>query len=85
MWGVSGSLFINTGRTLFQQHASAENRGRVLSVDTLGLMGASPFGSVLSGALAEPLGLHGTLVFSAVTAGAAAAVLCLTTRLWSLR
>ncbi|MDG2303369.1 MAG: MFS transporter [Candidatus Binatia bacterium] len=85
LWGVSGSLFINTGRTLFQQHASAENRGRVLSVYTLGLMGASPFGSVLSGALAEPLGLHGTLVFSAVTAGAAAAVLCLTTRLWSLR
>ncbi len=85
VWGVSGALFINTSRTLFQQHASEENRGRVLSVYTLGLMGSSPFGSFLSGALAEPLGLHETLVFSSIAASFFILVIAMTTRLWSLR
>ncbi len=85
MWGVAGALFINTGRTLFQKNASGAHRGRVLSVYTLGLLGASPLGSFLAGALAEPLGLHGALAFAA--AGAAVVVLTMitTTRLWSLR
>jgi MFS family permease len=85
VWGVAGALFINTGRTLFQEHASRENRARVLSVYTLGLLGASPFGSLLSGTLADPLGLHGTLAFCAASAVAVVAILTLTTRLWSLR
>lgn len=85
VWGISGALFINTGRTLFQQNASNRNRARVLSVYTLGLMGASPFGSLLSGALAEPLGLHGALLFSSLSAILVALVLALTTRLWELR
>lgn len=85
VWGVSGALFINTGRTLFQQNASEQNRARVLSVYTLALMGASPFGSLLSGALAEPIGLHGTLLVSAASAIVVAVALALTTRLWALR
>lgn len=84
-WGISGSVFINTGRTIFQQNASEKNRARVLSVYTLALMGASPFGSLLSGALAEPLGLHGTLLLSAAAAFVTAVTLALTTRLWELR
>ena len=75
----------NTGRTLFQQNASEENRGRVLSVYTLALMGSSPFGSLMSGALAEPLGLHETLLFSSGMAIVVAILLALTTRLWQLR
>lgn len=85
VWGVAGALFINTSRTLFQQHASEQNRARVLSVYTLGLMGTSPFGSLLAGALAEPLGLHGTLLFSATASFALAGLIATTTQLWSLR
>lgn len=85
VWGISGALFINTGRTLFQQNASEENRARVLSVYTLGLLGASPFGSMLSGTLAGPLGLHGALLLAGAAALLVVATLCATTRLWSLR
>ncbi len=84
-WGIAGALFINAGRTLFQQHASERNRARVLSVYTLGIMGGGPIGSLLSGLLADLLGLHATL---ALCAGIAASILVgvlTTTRLWSLR
>lgn len=84
-WGISGALFINTGRTIFQQNASERNRARVLSVYALALMGGSPFGSLLSGGLADPLGLHGTLLLSAASAFVVVIILALTTRLWELR
>jgi MFS family permease len=64
-WGVSGALFINAGRTLFQQHASQANRARVLSVYTLGILGGAPLGSLLSGFLADRIGLHATLLLAA--------------------
>ena len=67
-WGVSGALFINAGRTLFQERASPRNRARVLSVYTLGVMGGGSVGSLLSGYLAAFLGLHGALAFDAAAA-----------------
>lgn len=85
VWGISGALFINTGRTIFQKEASSEHRARVLSVYTLGLMGASPFGSMLSGTLAEPIGLHGTFLVSAGSALIVTALVASLTRLWSVR
>ena len=84
-WGMSGALFINAGRTLFQERASAANRARVLSVYTLGVMGGGPIGSILSGALVTPLGLHGTLAFDAAAALSVTLCVVLTTRLLSLR
>jgi hypothetical protein len=68
-WGLSGALFINSGRTLFQSHATPANRARVLSVYTLGVMGGAPIGSMASGLLATPLGLHGTLALDGAIAG----------------
>ena len=85
VWGIAGSLFINTGRTLFQMHASEANRGRVLSVYTLGLLGASPPGSLLSGFLVEEVGPHLTLALDAIIALTILAYVALRTRLWSLR
>jgi MFS family permease len=84
-WGVGGALFINSGRTLFQQNASERNRARVLSVYTLGVMGGGPLGSLASGFLAGPLGLHGTLAFDAGVAASIILAVSLGTRLLSLR
>ncbi len=84
-WGVSGALFINSGRTLFQENASATNRARVLSVYTLGVMGGGPLGSLISGFLATPLGLHGTFALDAFCALSITLAVSLSTRLLSLR
>ena len=56
-WGVSAALFINAGRTVYQEQASATNRARVLSVYTIGFMGAAGIlGAPLSGVLVDAIG-----------------------------
>jgi MFS family permease len=58
---------MNSGRTVFQERASAENRGRVLSVYTLGFIGAAGLiGAPLCGLLVEAVG---PLFACAVNAG----------------
>jgi MFS family permease len=81
-WGLSGALFINAGRTLFQSHASEAHRARVLSVYTLGVMGGAPIGSVAAGLVATPLGLHGALALDAALAMTVALTVIATTSLW---
>ena len=56
VWGVSMSVFMNAGRTLFQAAAPATHRGRVLSIYALGFMGSAPLGALLSGLLADAVG-----------------------------
>ena len=56
-WGVSAALFINAGRTVYQEQASVANRARVLSVYTIGFMGAAGLlGAPLSGVLVDAIG-----------------------------
>lgn len=56
-WGVSAALFINAGRTVYQEQASVANRARVLSVYTIGFMGAAGIlGAPLSGVLVDAVG-----------------------------
>jgi MFS family permease len=77
LWGVGASVFMNAGRTVFQERASAANRARVLSVYTLGFMGSAGLvGAPLSGALAE---LVGPLQTCLVDAGAMLVVVALAT------
>jgi MFS family permease len=84
-WGLCGSLFINSGRTIFQENASEAHRARVLSVYTLGVMGGAPLGSLLSGFLATPLGLHGALALDAALSLAVTLGVIAMTRLAALR
>lgn len=56
VWGISASVFMNAGRTLFQAAAPPTHRGRVLSIYALGFMGSAPLGALLSGFLADAAG-----------------------------
>lgn len=60
-WGVGASFVMTSARTLFQEHASVSNRARVLSVFSLGIFGAGPIASLLSGALSRAYGTHAAL------------------------
>ena len=57
-WGVGASFVMTSARTLFQQHASVSNRARVLSVFSLGILGAGPLASLLAGTLSRAFGTH---------------------------
>lgn len=53
VWGLCGGVFLNMGRTLFQESAPHSHRGRVLSVYTLGMMGMAPFGMQTAGIVGQ--------------------------------
>ena len=74
-WGLSGSVFINLSRSVFQEQASSENRARVLAVYQLGIMAGAPVGSLLSGFASGWIGPHSTLF---VASGAMLAILAAT-------
>ena len=63
-WGMAGSVFMNSSRTLFQQAAPAESRARVLSVNQLGFMAAAPVGSLVAGFASARLGPLDAMVAS---------------------
>ncbi len=55
-WGLAGSLFLNMSRTLFQEAVSERQRGRVLAVYFLALLGMAPVSNLLAGVLAGAAG-----------------------------
>jgi MFS family permease len=62
IWGLAGAVFLNMGRTLFQERAPDAERARVLAVNHLGFMAAAPVGALLSGFAAAQLGPRAALV-----------------------
>lgn len=65
-WGTSAAIFMNAGRSIFQEKAPPTHRGRVLSVYTLGFMGTSGLiGAPLFGLLLDAFGVHGSLAIAA--------------------
>lgn len=60
-WGMAGSIFINCSRTLVQEAAPDETRGRVLSAYQFGFVGGGPLGTLAAGFVAERIGTHATL------------------------
>ncbi len=78
-WGLCGGVFLNTGRTVFQERAPAAHRARVLSVYPLCFFAAGSLGSPLSGVLAGWLGPLGAFAFC----GAAMLVFVAAIVLWT--
>ncbi len=65
-WGTGGAVFINSSRTLVQEAAPPEQRGRVLAVYQLGFVGSGPLGFFLTGLLCDAFGPLTALRISAV-------------------
>jgi MFS family permease len=66
-WGIGAAFAINSSRTLFQEHASEVNRGRVLSVYSLAILGSGPLGALISGLLAGTFGTPATLAIHSLS------------------
>ena len=68
-WGLAAAVFINCSRTIFQEHAPPEYRGRVLAAYQLGFTGGGPIGALASGYAISVVGLGGTFYLSAAAMG----------------
>ena len=84
-WGVGASCVMTSARTLFQDHASAAHRARVLSVFSLGIFGSGPIASLLAGTLAREVGTHAALGIEGCASLAIVAATALGSRLRALR
>lgn len=84
-WGVGASCVMTSARTLFQDHASAAHRARVLSVFSLGIFGSGPIASLLAGTLARAFGTHAALGIEGSASLAILALAAFTTRLRTFR
>jgi MFS family permease len=83
MFGAGGGIAMPTGRTLVQEAASANQRARVLSIYSLGFMGAAPFGALSMGFLAEAFGARTAVLVPAALMLTALAATTLLTDIWS--
>lgn len=61
-WGVNMGFTTTLARTIVQESAAAEFRGRILSVFTLGMMGSAPIGAILLGIIIEAFGTLNALI-----------------------
>ncbi len=61
-WGVNMGFTTTLARTIVQESAAAEFRGRILSVFTLGMMGSAPIGAIVLGIIIEAFGTLNALL-----------------------
>jgi MFS family permease len=84
-WGIGAAFAITTSRTLFQEHASEANRGRVLSIYSLAILGTGPLGAVIAGVVAGRVGVLTTLAIYSVLMTLTIAFTLLFTRMRHVR
>ncbi|HXH22844.1 MAG TPA: MFS transporter [Dehalococcoidia bacterium] len=75
VWGMGGGVFINLNRTLIQANTPDALMGRVMSIQSLGMVGFSPLGGLLAGVAAEPMGATAFLVAAGAALTAVALVI----------
>jgi MFS family permease len=81
-WGMGAAVFMNSGRTVFQEQAPPAQRGKVLSVYMLGFMGASGLvGAPVSGLMVGWLGPLATCFAASLSMLAVVAVALATTEI----
>ena len=62
LWGMNMGVTTNLARTIVQESAPAEFRGRILSVFTISVVGSAPIGAVVLGILVEQVGTLNALL-----------------------
>lgn len=61
-WGINMGFTSTLSRTIIQESAAPEFRGRIMSVLTLGMMGSAPIGAIILGIIIESVGTLDALV-----------------------
>jgi predicted MFS family arabinose efflux permease len=66
-WGINMGITSTIARTIVQESAAVEFRGRILSVFNLGLLGSAPIGALVLGWIIESFGTLNALLPAMVT------------------
>lgn len=82
-WGLAAGINISMSRTIVQSATNPQYLGRVLAVYSMGLMGGTPIGSLVTGLSAEHFGEDIAALIPAAGLLLASTALALTTPLWT--
>ena len=83
-WGIAGGLIMTMSRSIMQEQAPADQRGRIMAFFSLSFMGAGLFGSLLNGYLVELFRAEGALMFSSIGMLASVLLVRVLSPLWPL-
>ncbi|MBI1239019.1 MAG: MFS transporter [Alphaproteobacteria bacterium] len=85
VWGMGAGVTITMGRTIVQERARADMRGRMLAIYQMGFSGGGPLGAVTLGFVAAALGPYLAALVPAAMMACVLAYLVTQTRLPYLR
>ena len=81
-WGSCAGLGMSMARTIMQEQAPRDQRGRVMAFFSFSFMSSAPLGTMLSGLMVEWWGAERALVVCAVAMLAAITAVGFASRLW---
>jgi len=84
-WGVAGGFAMTMARTIVQELAPADQRGRIMSFYGFTFMGAGPLGALLNGVLVSELGAQLALITVSIAMVIVMLIVSVTSPLWQLR
>ena len=84
VWGLGGGVAMTLGRGLVQKYSPPDKVARILSIFTLGNMGAAPAGAVLYGVLAHAIGPHAAILFPGLGMLVIVGAVTMSSQLWHL-
>lgn len=83
-WGMCGGVAMTMSRTIMQEHAPVDQRGRIMAFFSFSFMGSGPVGAVVCGALVSLLGAERALVVASASMLLVVAVVGCGSSLWRL-
>ena len=84
LWGLCGGVAMSMSRTIMQEQAPDDQRGRVMAFFSFSFMGAGPLGAIGSGYLVEATSAGTALIVASVSMALVVVVIGATTGLWRL-
>jgi len=84
-WGICGGFAMTMARTIVQELAPPEQRGRIMAFYGFTFTGAGPFGALLNGALVSAVGAQGALMIVSAAMIVVMLIVGVNSPLWTLR
>lgn len=84
VWGMCGGIAMSMSRTIMQEQAPADQRGRAMSFHAFSFMGAGPIGALANGFLVDAVGPEIAIVIASAVMFGVCAVVAATSSLWRL-
>ena len=84
LWGACGGVAVSMSRTIMQEHAPEDQRGRIMGFFSFSFMGAGPIGAILWGVVVESYGPQFAIDCASVSMFAVAMLGRFFSKLWEL-